>query len=103
MVSSPKKKDQAKKKTTTLASTSKTKNTINELSCDEAMSESSNQGATTSGNSLKKKKSPNLPAIDKFFKFLRKGVTKKGKESHVYQCLIENCNNPVLEIILCNS
>ena len=67
------------------------------------MSESSNQGATTSGDSSKKKKSPNLPPIDRFFKFLRKGVTKKGKESHVYQCLIENCNNPVLKFILCNS
>ena len=97
MVSSPRKAATQKKSTTT-ESIPQRSNIIHQpdISADEAMSESSNHGATTSHNSNKSKKAPTLPSIDDKFQFLRKGVSKKGNETHIFKCLIPDCNNRVI-------
>ena len=69
---------------------------IDASSADEAMSESSNQGATTSFNANKNKKVPSLPSIDDKFLFLRKSKSRKGKETHVFKCIIPDCTSKVI-------
>ena len=58
---------------------------------EEPMSESSNHAATSSHG----KKEHNLPSIDDKFQFLRKGKTKRGKETHIFKCLITNCGSVI--------
>jgi len=60
---------------------------------DEAMSESSNQEATTSSHA--NKKVPILPSIQDKFQFLRKGKSKSNKETHIYKCLVSNCGKVI--------
>ncbi len=97
MVSSPR-KGAKQKKNSSAESIPTRSNLINQpaSSADEAMSESSNHGATTSHNSNKSKKAPTLPSIDDKFQFLRKGVSKKGNETLIFKCLIPDCNNRVI-------
>ena len=51
---------------------------------------------TTSHNSNITKKVLTLPSIDDKFQCLRKGISKKGKETHIFKCLIPDCNNRVI-------